>query len=52
MVTRFYGIKTGVRKVSVPNIIGINKTQARINLSNIKYLYFLIPSTIYEFALF
>jgi hypothetical protein len=39
MVTRFYGIKTGVRKVSVPNIIGINKTQARINLSNISLTY-------------
>ena len=39
MVTRFYGIKTGVRKVSVPNIIGINKTQARIDLSNISLTY-------------
>ncbi len=39
MVTRFYGIRTGVRKVSVPNIIGISKTQARINLSNIDLTY-------------
>lgn len=39
MVTRFYGIKTGVRKVAVPNIIGISKTQARINLSNISLTY-------------
>ena len=39
MVTRFYGIKTGVRKVSVPSIIGISKTQARINLSNIDLSY-------------
>ena len=39
MVTRFYGIKTGVRKVSVPSIIGISKTQARINLSNIDLTY-------------
>jgi hypothetical protein len=39
MVTRFYGIKTGVRKVAVPNIIGISKTQARINLSNINLTY-------------
>ena len=39
MVTRFYGIKTGVRKVAVPNIIGISKAQARINLSNISLTY-------------
>jgi hypothetical protein len=39
VVTRFYGIRTGVRKVSVPNIIGISKTQARINLSNIDLTY-------------
>ena len=39
MVTRFYGIKTGIRKVAVPNIIGISKTQARINLSNISLTY-------------
>ena len=39
MVTRFYGIKTGTRKVSVPNLVGISKNTARINLSNLGLTY-------------